>query len=75
MSNIKGDLQIFGWEAESFKNDDTYLVTYSYAHVMGDGIIHGWAFEVNLSAGAIRYIIGDPELEKKYGWDRLKQHE
>jgi hypothetical protein len=64
MSQMKGDLNVLGWQAQKWA-DDTYLVTYTYER---GGQSRGWPFEVKLSAGVVRYVIGDPELEEKYGW-------
>jgi len=64
MSKVKGDLRIVGWKALKTDND-TYLVTYTYEHGVAT---QGWPFEVKLSANVVRYVIGDQELEQKYGW-------
>ncbi|HUF17492.1 MAG TPA: hypothetical protein VMS12_05545 [Thermoanaerobaculia bacterium] len=64
MSKVKGDINIVGWQAQKWTGD-TYLVTYTWER---DGLSRGWPFEVKVSAGIVRFIIGDPELEGKYGW-------
>lgn len=66
LSQIKGDITVTGWRAQKW-NDDTYLVTYTYEH-LGQSV--GWPFEVKLSQGVVRSVIGDPELETKYGWGK-----
>lgn len=67
MSRVKGDIAISGWSAT--KSDyDTYLVTYSFNDKSQPGTSSGWAFEVKLSEHLVRNVLGDPALEKKYGW-------
>ena len=68
LSTIKGDLQIIGWQATKY-DVDTYLVTYTF---MQNYEVHGWPFEVKLSAELVRFVVGDPELEKLYGWGNRK---
>jgi len=64
MSKVKGDLNVLGWKAQKM-SDDTYLVTYTY-EVGGQS--SGWPFEVKVSAGVVRPVVGDSVLEEKYGW-------
>jgi hypothetical protein len=64
LSHMSGDLQIIGWQAKKF-DETTYVVSYMYQRA---GVARGWPFEVNVKAGVVRRIVGDPELEKKYGW-------
>ena len=64
MSEMKGELRIIGWQAKRH-DSDTFVVTYSYE---SRGETRGFPFEVNVTAGVVRAIIGDPELEQKYGW-------
>jgi hypothetical protein len=59
-----GDLRVRGWEAKRH-DADIFVVTYSY---IKRGQIRAYAFEVNVTARVVRSIIGDPELEAKYGW-------
>jgi hypothetical protein len=57
MSEVKGDINIIGWKAEQ-RDDDTYLVTYSYEYAdRRDGMAHGWPFEVKLAPSVVRYVI------------------
>jgi hypothetical protein len=74
MSRVKGDITIIGWRAIWF-DADTYLVTYTYNHRTNNIIDNetGWPFEVKVNEGVVRYVLGDPELEKKYGWKILKK--
>ena len=69
MDKKKGNIHINGWEARRI-DADTYVVTYTYEH--GADKSEGWPFEVNILNKVVRYIIGDPELEKKYGWSQAK---
>src|SRR5260370_6745286 len=64
VSRMKGELKLLGWQARKF-DDDTYVVSFSYEH---GGESRGWPFEVNVRAKVVRAIVGDAELEKKYGW-------
>ena len=64
LNKIKGDFQVIGWKAKKV-DDDTYLVEYT---IDRRGAVRGWPFEVKVSAGIVRYVIGDKELERKYGW-------
>lgn len=66
LSRVKGDITIFGWQAFRWDND-TFLVSYSYRR-NGQDVASGWPFEVKINEQVVRYVIGDPELEKKYGW-------
>jgi hypothetical protein len=66
MSTIKGDLTILGWSATKW-GPDTYLVTYTFEH---QGQSRGWPFEVKVSAGVVRSVLGDSELESKYDWGK-----
>lgn len=61
-----GPLRVLGWEAKS-AGDETYVVTYSFDRGAGP---RRWAFEVNLHADLVRNIIGDVQLEAKYGFAR-----
>jgi len=64
----KGSLKIYGWEAQKI-DEYTYLVSYTF----GEGKERvGFFFEVNLLAGIVRKVPGDPELEKKYGISNIK---
>lgn len=62
LSQQKGGIRYSGWDAEPV-GDQTYLVTYS---VVRDGKGEGVRFEVNLAAGLVRNVRGDPVLEEKY---------
>ena len=64
MSRLKGDMRIVGWEAKRY-DDDTFVVTYSFER---EGQRRAFPFEVKLSVGVVRGILGDAELETKYGW-------
>lgn len=66
----KGEIIIIGWEAEE-KEDDIYLVSFKYDKGDLEGI--GWFFEVQISAGLVRSVIGDEGLEKKYGLQRIEK--
>lgn len=70
MAQVKGDITILGWQAFRW-DDDTFLVSYSYKHNGQDGAT-GWPFEVKLNEQIVRAVLGDPELEKKYGWATAK---
>lgn len=59
----KGDLIIFGWEANEV-SADIYLVSYL---IDQGGQKFGYHFEVNLIAEIVRLVTGDPELEESYG--------
>jgi hypothetical protein len=71
MSRIKGDIRIIGWRTRSV-DDDTYVVSYTYAESGNTTEEKGWAFEVKLSSELVRSVIGDPDLEQKYGWSSAK---
>jgi hypothetical protein len=68
MERKKGNLQITGWEGKKI-NDQIYLVSYTYD--AGYGAV-GWFFEVNLVSDIVRMVIGDIELEEKYGLARIE---
>ena len=59
-----GNLQIIGWAARQV-SEQSWVVTYSFDQGLG---IRSWAFEVNMQADLVRNIIGDPVLERKYGF-------
>jgi len=63
MEQKKGDLRIIGWKAQKI-NDQIYLVSYTFNEDSGP---RGYFFEVNLVGGIVRNVLGDPELEQKYG--------
>jgi hypothetical protein len=73
MEKATGPLRIIGWEAKKFvrwdgKNaidDQIYLVTYSFEQTNG---VRCFPVEVNLEGDIVRKIIGDSELERKYGF-------
>ena len=67
LENLKGDLQIFGWSAPVHVDADTWLVQYT---ILQDGRSRTWPFEANLRGQVVRYVLGDPVLEKKYGWSQ-----
>ncbi len=57
--------EMLGWKAQR-KADHVYVVEYTYRQVGGE--IRGWWFEVNTTTGSSRSIVGNRELETKYGW-------
>jgi hypothetical protein len=65
LQTMKGVLRIYGWHVKKV-DDQSYVVGYTYDQGPGSAI-NGWVFEVNLKAGIVRDINGDPDLEKKYG--------
>ena len=68
----KGILRVHGWNAKKI-DDQTYLVGYTYDEGPGSSS-GGWVFEVNLNAEIVREVIGDPQLEQKYGeWARERE--
>jgi hypothetical protein len=67
MSNLKGDIDVIGWQARRI-DSDTFLVTYVYALRNDPGGFRGWPFEVNVPHEIVRRVLGDRELEQKYGW-------
>ncbi len=59
-----GMMRLIGWSAERI-NEQTYLVKYSFE--TSDGV-RCFPFEVNLEANIVRNVLGDRELERKYGF-------
>ncbi len=59
-----GMMRLIGWSAERI-NEQTYLVKYSFE--TSDGV-RCFPFEVNFEANSVRNIMGDRELERKYGF-------
>lgn len=51
-------------------NEDVYVASFSFDQ---HGTPYSWAFEVNLKGDIIRNIVGDAELEKKYGFNPRSQ--
>jgi hypothetical protein len=64
LRDMKGVLRVYGWRTKKI-DDKTYVVGYTYDKGQGS-TIQGWIFEVNLEAGIVRDIDGDPDLQKKY---------
>ncbi len=63
LSRQKGSLKVIGWKGKRIENN-TYFVSFTYD--MGAGEV-GYFYEVILHGKIVRRIIGDTELEKKYG--------
>lgn len=64
LETLKGDLRITGWQA-SFFPDENWALLVRYLFYL-NGELYGWDFEVNLRAGVVRPVNGDPVLENKY---------
>ena len=70
VKNKKGDITIYGWKTKRVVNKPkTFLVSYTYATAERKKELQrrGWFWEVNTKERIVRNIIGDNELEKKYG--------
>ncbi len=67
IEKMKGDMSIIGWEAEE-KGKNIYLVKYTYKNADQQ---MGWWFEVQFPSNIVRRVIGDAELERKYGLTRV----
>lgn len=67
LKSQKGDISIIGWSSVEVKDKpNTYLVKYTYK-TGKDNFETGWWWEVNIKEKIVRPVIGDAELEKKYG--------
>jgi len=63
LSRQKGSLKVIGWKAKRIENN-TYFVSFTYDKGAGEV---GYFYEVILHGEIVRRIIGDTELENKYG--------
>jgi hypothetical protein len=73
----KANATIVGWRAQRY-DQLTYLVTFTYVVPTADGggEVYPFPFDVNLPDGRVRYILADPELNRKYGdkwWKTIRQ--
>ena len=64
LREIPTDVKIIGWSAEQY-DEQTFLVKYTYSI---HGVYSEYPFEYNSRTDIVRYIRGNTELEKKYGY-------